>query len=46
MGTVYLAHLEPGLPVTADRVARHYLGYTDGEVSDRVAQHCAGAARR
>jgi hypothetical protein len=42
VGTVYLAHLEPGLPVTAARVARHYLGYADGEVSDRIAQHCAG----
>jgi hypothetical protein len=42
VGTVYLAHLEPGLPVTADRVARHSLGYADGEVSDRIAQHCAG----
>lgn len=40
-GTVYLLHLEPGLPVTGTRVARHYLGFTEREVEDRVAQHVA-----
>lgn len=41
-GTVYLLHLEPGLPITGARVARHYVGWTEGDVDDRLAQHCAG----
>jgi hypothetical protein len=41
-GTVYLLHLEPGLPVTGNRVARHYLGFTDRGVDERVAQHLHG----
>jgi hypothetical protein len=41
-GTVYLLHFEPGLPVTGTRVARHYLGWTEGDVDDRLAQHVAG----
>ena len=43
IGTVYLLHLEPGLPVTGSRVARHYLGWTAGEdVQQRLDQHLAG----
>lgn len=41
-GTVYLLHFEPGLRVTGTRVARHYLGWTEGDVDDRLAQHVAG----
>lgn len=41
-GTVYLLHLEPGLPITGARVARHYLGWTEGDIDDRLAQHHAG----
>jgi hypothetical protein len=38
-GHVYLLHLEPGLPVTGNRVARHYLGFAERDVDARVAQH-------
>lgn len=38
-GSVYLLHLEPGLPVTGNRVARHYLGFAEHDVAARVAQH-------
>src|SRR5690349_14648889 len=41
-GIVYLLHLEPGLPVTANRVARHYLGFTHRDVRGRLAQHLQG----
>lgn len=41
-GTVYLLHLEPGLPVAGNRVARHYLGFTDHGVEARLAQHLRG----
>jgi len=40
-GTVYLLHFEPGLP-NGNRVVRHYLGWTDGDVDARVALHVAG----
>jgi hypothetical protein len=43
-GTAHVLHLKPGLPVTAGRLARHYLGFTEGE--QRVAQHVAAADRR
>lgn len=42
LGTVYLLHLEPGLPITGSRVARHYIGWTEGDVDARVATHLAG----
>jgi hypothetical protein len=42
MGTVYLLHLDPGLPVTGNRVARHYLGWAERDVDGRIAQHLAG----
>ena len=42
VGTVYLLHFEPGLPITGTRVARHYLGWTEGTVDDRVQQHLTG----
>jgi hypothetical protein len=42
VGTVYLLHLEPGLAVTGDRVARHYLGWTGADVDERVREHLAG----
>jgi hypothetical protein len=38
-GSVYLLHFEPGLPVTANRVARHYLGFAERDVEARVALH-------
>lgn len=38
-GHVYLLHLEPGLVVTGNRVARHYLGFAERDVDARVAQH-------
>lgn len=41
-GTVYLIHFEPGLHVTANRYARHYLGWTEGPVTDRVSTHLNG----
>ena len=42
MGTVYLLHLDPGLPITGARAARHPSGYTALPVEDRLAQHLAG----
>lgn len=42
-GSVYLLCIEaPGLHVTGNRYARHYLGWTEGAVADRVATHLAG----
>jgi hypothetical protein len=41
-GAVYLLHLEPGLPITGSRVARHYLGWTQTDVHERVREHLAG----
>jgi hypothetical protein len=41
-GCVYLLHFEHGLPVTGRRIARHYIGWTDGAVETRVKQHLAG----
>lgn len=42
-GTVYLLHFEPGLAIGATgRVARHYIGWTEREVCDRLAEHLAG----
>ena len=41
-GTVYVLHFEPGLPVTGKRIARHYIGWTDGPVDARVEQHLQG----
>ena len=38
-GSVYLLHFDPGLPVTGNRVARHYLGFAERDVQARVAQH-------
>lgn len=43
-GTVYLLCFgEHGRPVAAGRVARHYLGWTEGAVEARIAAHRAGA---
>ena len=42
-GTVYLLHFDPGLPVTGNRVARHYLGFDRDDVEARVAQQAAGS---
>ena len=36
-GTIYLLHFDP-----AYKHARHYLGWTAGEVDDRVFTHVAG----
>lgn len=42
-GTVYLLCFgEHGRPVTGNRVARHYLGWTEAGVDDRLAAHLAG----
>lgn len=42
IGTVYLLHFEPGLRVTGNRYARHYLGWAlDHE--ERIATHLRGA---
>jgi len=41
-GTVYLLHLEPGLPVTGNRVARHYIGWTHGDLDARLRLHQRG----
>ena len=41
-GSVYLLHFEPGLPVTGNRVARHYLGFAESDVDARVARHLRG----
>ena len=38
-GSVYPLHFEPGLPVTGNRVARHYLGFAQRDVDARIAQH-------
>jgi hypothetical protein len=38
-GSVYLVHFEPGLPVTGNRVARHYLGFAEHDVDARIEQH-------
>ena len=42
MGTVYLLHLEPGLPITGNRVARHYPNFTEFDVEERVGEHLRG----
>jgi len=42
-GCVYLLHFEHGLPVTGNRFARHYIGWTDGEVDAPVRQHLDGS---
>jgi hypothetical protein len=42
IGSVYLLHFEPGLPLTGNRVARHYLGWAERDVDGRVAEHLAG----
>lgn len=42
IGTVYLLHFDPGLPITGARVARHYLGWTEGDVDERVRLHLTG----
>jgi hypothetical protein len=40
-GTVYLLHFEPGLRITGNRTARHYLGWAlDHEA--RLEQHLNG----
>jgi predicted GIY-YIG superfamily endonuclease len=41
VGTVYLIHFEPPF-----RHAKHYLGYCDGPVEDRLARHNAGHGAR
>lgn len=40
-GTVYLLHFEP-----AYKHARHYLGFTPGDVEDRVRDHVCGRGAR
>jgi hypothetical protein len=36
-GGVYLPDVDPGLPVTGNRVARHDLGFAEQDVDARVA---------
>ena len=45
-GSVYLLHFEPGLPVTGNRIARHYLGFAERDIDARIAQHLRRRARR
>lgn len=40
-GTVYVLHLEP-----AYGHARHYVGWTAGDVDERVAMTCKAAGHR
>jgi len=42
LGTVYLLHLKPGLPITGGRVAWHYLGWTESDVDARVELYVGG----
>lgn len=43
-GSVYLLCIEaPGLHVTGNRYARHYIGWTSGDVHDRVRVHLDGS---
>ena len=42
MGTVYLVHLDGGLPMDARRTAQHYIGWARN-VSARLAHHRAGS---
>ena len=46
MGAVHLLHLEPGRPTTGDRVARHYIGYTDCPYRTGSPNTSPDAARR
>lgn len=41
-GVVYLLHFEHGLPVTGNRIARHYIGFAERDVHGRVVQHLEG----
>ena len=41
-GAVYLLHLHPGLPITGNRVARHYLGFAEQSVERRLQEHLEG----
>ena len=41
MTTIYLLHFEPPY-----RHARHYLGFTDNDVEQRLAEHRAGRGAR
>ena len=41
-GAVYLLHLDPGLPITGNRVARHYLGCAEQSVQRRLQEHLEG----
>lgn len=45
-GTIYLLHFEPGLHVTGNRFARHYIGWTGNGLEDRLAYHLAGRGSR
>ena len=39
---MYLLHIEPGLRITGHRFARHYLGWTETSVEERLSEHLAG----
>lgn len=42
-GTIYLIHMHgEGLTVDCCRTARHYLGWTEGQVADRLETHLRG----
>ena len=44
-GTVYLVHLDGGLPMDARRTARHYVGWARN-VDARLAHHRAGTGSK
>jgi hypothetical protein len=43
-GTTYLLHLER--PLSPAHTAQHYLGWTPGELAERLAEHAAGRGAR
>jgi len=45
-GTIYLLCFPPGLHVTGNRYASHYLGWTANGVESRVAYHLRGEGSR
>jgi hypothetical protein len=44
-GSVYRLHFDPGLSVTGNRVARHYLGFAEHDVQALVTSTCAAGRR-
>lgn len=42
-GNVYLIHLDPGVPRGGGINSRHYIGWTQKPVDQRLAEHVRGA---